>query len=135
MAFPNGAVITPDGSTLIIAETMAGRLSAFSIADDGTLYDRRIWAELEFAAPDGICLDAQGQVWFANAATNVCQRVAEGGAVTATATTTQTAFACALGGEDLSTLFVMTAPTSSRFHVADARLGAIESVHVDVPGV
>ena len=135
MAFPNGAVITPDGSTLIIAETMAGRLSAFSIADDGTLHDRRLWAELEFAAPDGICLDAEGQVWYANAATNACQRVREGGAVTATATTTQTAFACALGGEDRSTLFVMTAPTSSRFHVADARLGAIESVLVDVPGV
>ena len=134
MAFPNGTVLTPDGATLIVAETMAARLTAFSVADDGTLHDRRVWAELEFAAPDGICLDAAGQVWFANAISQTCQRVREGGEVTATATTTQTAFACALGGDDGSTLFVMSAPTSSRFRVANARLGAIESVRVDVPG-
>ncbi len=134
LSFPNGAVITPDGSTLIIAETLAGRLTAFTVAEDGTLHDRRVWATLEFAAPDGICLDAEGQVWFANAATNACQRVREGGEVTATATTTQTAFACALGGDDGSSLYVMTAPTSSRFHAADTRFAAIESVRVDVPG-
>lgn len=134
MAFPNGAVLTPDGSTLIVAETMAMRLTAFTVDDDGTLRDRRVWAPLEFAAPDGICLDAEGQVWFANALTNTCQRVAPGGGITASATTTQTAFACALGGPDRTTLFVMTAPTSDRFKVADARLGAIEAVSVDVPG-
>lgn len=134
MSFPNGAVITPDGSTLVVAETMASRLTAFTVAPDGTLHDRRVWAQLDFAAPDGICLDADGQVWFANAISNTCQRVQEGGTITATVSTTQTAFACALGGEDLSTLYVMTAPTSSRFHVANARLGAVESVRVDVPG-
>jgi len=134
MAFPNGAVLTPDGSTLIVAETMAMRLTAFTVDDDGTLRDRRVWAPLEFAAPDGICLDSEGQVWFANALTNTCQRVAPGGEITASATTTQTAFACALGGQDRTTLFVMTAPTSDRFKVADARLGAIEAVRVDVPG-
>ncbi len=134
MAFPNGAVLTPDGSTLIVAETMAMRLTAFTVDEDGTLRDRRVWAPLEFAAPDGICLDSEGQVWFANALTNTCQRVAPGGEITASATTTQTAFACALGGPDRTTLFVMTAPTSDRFKVADARLGAIEAVNVDVPG-
>ena len=134
LSFPNGSVITPDGSTLIIAETLAGRLTAFTVAEDGTLHDRRVWAALEFAGPDGICLDAEGQVWFANAATNRCQRVREGGEITATATTTQTSFACALGGDDGSTLYVMTAPTSSRFRAAHTRLAAIESVRVDVPG-
>ncbi len=134
LAFPNGAVITPDGATLIIAETMASRLTAFTIAGDGTLHERRVWAQLEFAAPDGICLDAEGLVWYANAITNQCVRVAEGGAVLDIATTTQTAFACALGGATGSTLYVMTAPSSDRFKVANARLGAIESVEVAVPG-
>ncbi len=135
LAFPNGAVVTADGTTLIVAETLASRLSAFTIADDGTLHDRRVWAPLQFAAPDGICLDAQGLVWYANAITNQCVRVAEGGEIADVATTTQTAFACSLGGTTGSTLYVMTAPTSDRFRAADTRLGAIESVEVAVPAL
>ena len=67
MHFPNGCVITPDGKTLIVAETLAMQLSAFDIGTDGTLSNRRVWARLGMRAPDGICLDADGHVWIANA--------------------------------------------------------------------
>ena len=134
LAFPNGTVITPDGSTLIIGETLGSKLTAFDVADDGTLSNRRVWAPLEYVASDGMCLDAQGQVWLANAVTNTCLRVREGGEITATVTTTQTAFACVLGGEDRTTLFVMTAPTSDRFRAADATRGRIETAVVAVAG-
>lgn len=134
MAFPNGSVITPDGKTLIVGETMAFRLSAFDIASDGTLANRRVWAQLNFVATDGMCLDADGQVWLANALTKECLRVKEGGEITGTVTTTQTAFACMLGGHDRRTLFIMTAPTSNRFEIADATYGQIETAHVATPG-
>jgi sugar lactone lactonase YvrE len=134
MAFPNGAVITPDGTTLIIGETMAFRLSAFDIAPDGTLSGRRVWAQMDFVATDGMCLDAEGQVWLANAVTSQCLRVAEGGEITATVSTSQTSFACMLGGDDRRSLFIMSAPSSDRFKIADVTLGRIEVVEVDVPG-
>ena len=69
LSFPNGTVITPDGRTLIVAETLAGRLTAFDVGDDGELSGRRVWAALPWCAPDGICLDAEGRVWVANAIT------------------------------------------------------------------
>ncbi|MGC8510455.1 MAG: SMP-30/gluconolactonase/LRE family protein [Acidimicrobiales bacterium] len=134
LAFPNGAVITPDESTLIVAETMAARLSAFTIAADGTLHDRREWAALPRVAPDGICLDGEGQVWVANARAAECLRVREGGEISARATTTQTAYACALGGDDRRTLYVMSAPSSNRFTIGSTTRAAIESCRVDVPG-
>lgn len=134
MAFPNGSVITPDGMTLIVAETLAARLSAFTITARGTVVDRRIWAPLEFVAPDGICLDADAQVWVANALTNQCLRVTEGGDVTAIVETTKRAYACMLGGPDRTRLFVMTAPTSDRFAVASLTEAAIEAADVEVPG-
>lgn len=81
LAFPNGSVVTPDGSTLIVAESMAGRLTAFGIAADGTLHDRRVWAELGGGAADGITLDAEGAVWYADPRRDCCVRVAEGGEV------------------------------------------------------
>lgn len=130
MAFPNGSVITPDGKTLIVGETMAFRLTAFDINPDGTLSNRRIWAQLDFVATDGMCLDADGQIWLANALTNQCLRVKEGGEITGTVTTTQTAFACMLGGTDGKTLFIMTAPSSDRFRIADKTDGRLESVRV-----
>ena len=135
MVFPNGSLISPDGATLYVNETLASRVSAFTINADGTLRDRRVWAQLEFVATDGSCLDADGQIWVANAIAPQCLRLNEGGEVTATVTTSQIAFACMLGGEDRRTLFVMTAPTSSRFEVADVRSAKIESVRVDVAGV
>jgi sugar lactone lactonase YvrE len=134
MAFPNGMVITPDGHTLIVGETMTFRLTAFDVASDGTLSNRRVWAQLDFVATDGMCLDAEGQIWVANALTTQCLRVREGGDVTGIVETTQTAFACALGGLSRTKLYVMTAPSSDRFKIAHARSGAIEGVDVRVPG-
>ncbi|MHB1088025.1 MAG: SMP-30/gluconolactonase/LRE family protein [Acidimicrobiales bacterium] len=134
MAFPNGSVITPDGRTLIVGETLAFRLSAFDIDPNGTLSNRRVWAQLDFVATDGMCLDAGGQIWLANALSDRCLRVKEGGEITAEVITTQTAFACMLGGEDRATLFIMSAPTSDRFKIADQTLGRIEVAHVTVPG-
>jgi sugar lactone lactonase YvrE len=93
-----------------------------------------VWAQLDFVATDGMCLDAEGQIWLANALTNRCLRVKEGGEITAEVTTTQTAFACMLGGEDRTTLYVMTAPTSDRFKIADQTLGRIEAANVSVAG-
>jgi len=134
MAFPNGSVITPDGTTLIVGETLAFRLSAFDIHSDGTLSNRRVWAQLDFVATDGMCLDSEGQIWLANALTNRCLRVKEGGEITAEVATSQTAFACMLGGDDRSTLFIMSAPTSDRFKIADQTLGRIEVARVTTPG-
>jgi sugar lactone lactonase YvrE len=134
LAFPNGTVITPDGKTLIVGETMTFRLTAYDINTDGTLSNRRVWAQLDFVATDGMCLDADGQIWLANALTNQCLRVREGGEITGVVETTQTAFACALGGANRSTLYVMSAPTSDRFKIADTTLGTIEVTDVRVPG-
>jgi sugar lactone lactonase YvrE len=135
MAFPNGAVLADDGRTLIIAETFGQRLSAFDVGDDGTLSNRRVFAQLEaLVFPDGICLDAERQVWIANAASRECLRVKEGGEVTARLATSLTSFACMLGGEDRRTLFAMTAPRSTTAAVATVREARIESCVVDVPG-
>jgi sugar lactone lactonase YvrE len=134
MIFPNGIVITPDGRTLMVAETMAFRVSAFDIAADGTLSNRRVWAQLDGVAPDGMCLDSDGQLWIANALGKQCVRVKEGGVVTATVTTNRLAFACMLGGSDRRTLYIMTAKASSRFDIEDKTVAAIESVAVPVAG-
>jgi sugar lactone lactonase YvrE len=104
--FPNGMAVTPDGATLIIAESFAGRLSAFDIEDDGALSNRRVWAELGEGG-DGICLDAEGAVW--TPAFNACLRVAEGGEVLQRIELDRFGFACMLGGEDGRTLFIMAA--------------------------
>jgi sugar lactone lactonase YvrE len=134
MGFPNGSVITADNRTLIVAETMPFRLTAFDIAVDGTLSNRRIWAQLDFVPADGICLDDEGHVWVANALQPQCIRVREGGEITDQVTTSQTSFACMLGGADRRSLFVMTAPSSDRFEIADKRLGRIEKALVAIPG-
>jgi sugar lactone lactonase YvrE len=134
MDFPNGTVITPDGATLIVGETLSCRLSAFDIANDGTLSNRRVWAQMEFVYNDGMCLDAEGQIWVANAVAPHCLRVREGGEITAMVETSQISFACMLGGGDRRSLFVMTAPTSDRFEIADRHDGRIEVVEVTVPG-
>jgi len=132
--FPNGSVITPDGATLIVGETLSCRLSAFHIAADGTLSQRRVWAQLEAVYTDGMCLDDEGQIWLANAIAPQCLRVREGGEITGVVTTSQIAFACMLGGEERRSLYVMTAPTSDRFTIADSLLGRIEMAEVAVRG-
>jgi sugar lactone lactonase YvrE len=134
LAFPNGSVITDDGATLIIAESFAGHLTAFDRAPDGSLSGRRVWAPLDGVAPDGICLCADGSVWVANAAGAECVRVAEGGQVLERVTTNQLCYACMLGGEDRTTLFLVTAPTSHAALAGAERNGALEKIQTSVPG-
>lgn len=135
MAFPNGSVITPDGGTLIVGETMRMRLTAFDITADGTLTNRRTFAQLELVPTDGICLDADGQVWVANALAPEAIRVKEGGQITERVTTSQTCFACMLGGASGTILFTMTAPSSDHKIVgAGPLLGRIEACEVSVAG-
>jgi sugar lactone lactonase YvrE len=110
LLFPNGSVITPDGSTLIVGESFGGVYQAFTINDDATLSDRRVWAEIPGTAPDGCSLDDEGGIWFSDALGSQILRVVEGGEVTHTIATPQATFACALGGDDGKTLFVLTAP-------------------------
>ena len=135
LIFPNGMVITPDGKTMIVAETLALRLTAFDIAPDGSLSNRRVWADLSahMAAPDGICLDAEGAVWIANALAPRLMRIGEGGVVLDDVETTMNTYACMLGGPEGKHLFAMTAPTSDSRHAPLAPNGAIEVVQVGVP--
>ncbi len=134
VVFPNGAVITDDGSTLILAETLARRITAFDRAEDGTLSRRRLWASLEAGSPDGICLDAEGRVWVANAAAPECLLLAEGGEVVGRVLTSQNCYACMLGGTDRRTLYLMTAPTGTDEVARAAPKGRIEQATVGVPG-
>jgi sugar lactone lactonase YvrE len=106
MAFPNGMAVTPDDSTLIVAESYGNRLTAFDIADDGSLENRRVWADLGGGVPDGICIDAEGAVWYADVPNRRCVRVREGGQVLDTVEHDRGCFACILGGPDGRTLFV-----------------------------
>jgi sugar lactone lactonase YvrE len=107
VAFPNGIVVTPDNSTLIVAESYANRLTAFDIAADGSLSNRRMWAELGGGVPDGICLDAEGAVWYGDVPNKRCVRVREGGEVLQTIALDRGCFACMLGGPDGKTLFMV----------------------------
>lgn len=134
MGFPNGSVIFPDGRTLVVAESMSSCLTAFDVAPDGSLSDRRVWAALQGCAPDGICLDAEGCIWMANAVGTECLRVAEGGEVVDRVATSQLCFACMLGGADRRTLYTMTAPSSPEQGLGDRRDGRVERATVDVPG-
>jgi sugar lactone lactonase YvrE len=134
LAFPNGAVITDDGATLIIAESMGQKLTAFDRAADGSLTGRREWAPLPGVAPDGICLCADGSVWVANALGQECLRVAEGGNVLERIETSQGCFACMLGDDDRKTLYLITAASSDAAKARVDRHGAIERVRASVPG-
>ncbi len=134
LAFPNGTVITEDGATLIIAESMGGRLSAFDRAADGTLSNRREWAVLTGVAPDGICLCADGTVWVANAGGHECIRVSEGGEVLERVATGMNCYACMLGDDDRRTLYLVTALDSHDTKARAERNGAIERVRTTVPG-
>ncbi|MFE2723807.1 SMP-30/gluconolactonase/LRE family protein [Kitasatospora sp. NPDC059327] len=131
LAFPNGMAVTPDGSTLIVAESHAARLTAFTIGPGGELTDRRVWAEVAGSAPDGISLDAEGAVWFADVPGRCCVRVREGGEVLRRIAFDRGCFSCALGGPDGRTLFV----TAARWPPPQGtRTGRLLAVEVDVPG-
>jgi sugar lactone lactonase YvrE len=107
LAFPNGMAISRDGTTLIVAESYANRLTAFDIGGDGSLGGRRVWAETPGDHPDGICLDAEGALWYADVANQHCVRVRAGGEVLATAQTDRGAFSCTLSRGPDPRLFVV----------------------------
>ena len=134
LRFPNGSVITPDGRTLIVGESMGTRYTAFTIDDDGSLADRRVWAEVPGMSPDGCALDHDGAIWMADARGSGCHRVAEGGAILDSVVASQPVFACALGGPARDRLFLVTAPQFGDAACRGKGLGRIETVHVDVPG-
>jgi sugar lactone lactonase YvrE len=107
IAFPNGMAVTPDSSTLIVADSYGKELTGFDIDADGGLSNRRAWADLGDGVPDGICIDAEGAVWYADVPNRRCVRVAEGGEVLETIRLDRGCFACMLGGADGRTLFVV----------------------------
>ena len=107
LAFPNGMLVMPDDATLVVAESYAKRLTAFDIAADGGLSNRRVWAELGDGVPDSICADADNAIWYADVPNRRCVRVREGGEVLQTVEIDRGCFACALGGGDGTTLFLL----------------------------
>ena len=126
IAFGNGMAITEDGSTLIVAESWARRLSAFDIAPDGGLSNRRIWADTGDGPPDGICMDAEEAVWYADVPNKRCVRVREGGEVLQMIELDRGGFACMLGGPDGRTLFMLTAAWAGMENTDDsARTGQL----------
>jgi sugar lactone lactonase YvrE len=150
LRFPNGSVITPDGNTLIVGETFGNRLTAFTITADGSLGDRRSWAQFGptpelttraemvkqlTVAPDGCCLDAEGHVWVADAVNNRCVRVAPGGEIVEEIRTPDGLgiFACMLGGDDGRTLLLCCAPDSAAKRRAAAHEAVLMTCEVDVP--
>jgi sugar lactone lactonase YvrE len=131
IAFPNGMVVSPDNSTLIVAESYGKRLTAFDIAADGGLSNRRIWADLGDGVPDGICLDAEGAVWYADVPNKRCVRVREGGEVLQTIDLDRGCFACMLGGVREPALLLVAAEwrgLAEMAEVAQARTGVILTV-------
>jgi sugar lactone lactonase YvrE len=109
LAFPNGMAVTPDNRTLIVAESWAERLTAYDVAADGTLSRRRVWAATPGDHPDGLCLDTDGAVWYADVGNAHCRRVREGGEILDTVDAGRGAFACMLGGPEARTLFILAA--------------------------
>lgn len=128
LLFPNGTVITPDGKILVIGETWGRCLTAFDVATDGKLSNRRVWANLDPHLPDGICLDAEGAIWVADPLGNCVVRVKEGGEITGKLNTGRGAFACMLGGDDGRSLYICTAEGTG-----SEAAGRIEMQRVDVP--
>jgi sugar lactone lactonase YvrE len=112
--------VTPDNSTLVVAESYASRLTAFDIAADGDLSNRRVWADVGKGVPDGICLDAEGAAWYADVPNRCCVRVKEGGEVLETIELDRGCFACMLGGPDRRTLFIV----AREWHGLDSSRGA-----------
>lgn len=148
LAFPNGTVIFPDGRTLVVAETLGGRLTAFDIEDDGALTNRRVWAQLSDVpdtddlmeliaaggvAPDGIALDAEGAIWAADALGARVIRVREGGQILDELAPGTGVFACGLAGADGRTLVMCAAPSFAEHERRDTREAQLLATEVDVP--
>ncbi len=134
MQFPNGSVIPPDGKTIVIGESGGHRLTEFDIAADGSLINRRVFAELGEALPDGIALDAEGAIWVAAPFTHELLRVRRGGEITERIKRDQMPIACALGGPGRRTLFVLSADTVIPDECRQKRSARVEITEVEVPG-
>jgi sugar lactone lactonase YvrE len=135
LSFPNGMLVMPGGQTLIVAESYAKRLTAFEIAADGGLSNRRVWAELRDGVPDGICADAENAVWYADVPNKRCVRVREGGEVLDTVHLDRGCFACALGGPDRSTLFMIATEWSNPANMFQGpRTGQVLATRAPAPG-
>jgi sugar lactone lactonase YvrE len=133
--FPNGMAVTPDNSTLICAESYGKRLSAFDIAPDGSLSNRRVWADLGDGVPDGICVDEDGAVWYGDVPNKRCVRVREGGGVLQTIELDRGCFACMLGGADRTTLFMVATEWRGTEQMADGRrTGQVLTAAAPTPG-
>jgi sugar lactone lactonase YvrE len=133
--FANGIAVTPDNSTLIVAESYGKRLTGFDIAADGSLSNRRVWADLGDGVPDGICLDAEGAVWYGDVPNKRCVRVREGGEVLQTVELDRGCFACMLGGVDRRTMFMVAREwRGSASMTDDARTGRVLTVEAPAPG-
>jgi len=135
IAFPNGMAITPDNSTLIVAESYGQKLTAFQIAADGSLSEPWSWADLGDGVPDGICLDAEGAIWYADVPNQQCVRVREGGQVLQTVRLDRGCFSCALGGTDRTTLFMMATQWRGTDRMTDTlRTGQVLTARVPAAG-
>jgi sugar lactone lactonase YvrE len=133
--FGNGMAVTPDNATLIVAESHGNRLTAFDIAADGGLSPGRLWADLGGGYPDGICIDAEGAVWYADVPNKRCVRVREGGEVLQTVEVDRGCFACMLGGPDGRTLFIVAARWLGMDKMFDQpRTGRLLAVQAPAPG-
>src|SRR5919202_1716261 len=134
VAFPNGMVVTPDDATLILAESYGKKLTAFDIAADGSLANRRTWAALDGGYPDGICLDVEGAIWYADVPNRRWVRVREGGTVLQTVDLDRGCFACMLGGVDNRTLFIVAAAWNGPESMSGGqRTGLVLSVEAPAP--
>ena len=137
LQFGNGMAVTPDNATLIVAESHGNRLTAFDIAADGGLSGRRVWAGLGRGVPDGICIDADGAVWYADVPNRRCVRVREGGEVLQTIDLDRGGFACMLGGEDGRTLFMVAAEwrgMEAAAEVMQEKTGQVLAAPAPAPG-
>ncbi len=136
IAFPNGMAVTADNSTLIVADSYRHSLVAFDIDPDGGLSNRRVWADVGDGVPDGICVDAQDAVWYADVPNKRCVRVAEGGKVLQTVALDRGGFACALGGPDRTTLFITAAEWRgmTESEMVTPGSGQVLAIQVDLPG-
>jgi sugar lactone lactonase YvrE len=134
IAFPNGMAVTADNKTLIIAESYGKCLTAFDIAENGDLSNRRMWASLGAGVPDGICIDAENAVWYADVPNKNCVRVREGGAILQTVQLDRGGFACMLGGADRTTLFIMTAEWHGMSKLDAPPNGQVLSVNAPAAG-
>jgi sugar lactone lactonase YvrE len=132
--FPNGSVITPDGKTLIVGESLGHRLTAFQIEDDGSLINQSVWAELGDAVPDGIALDARNGVWVASPLSRELLYVAQDGELEQRIKCDSMPIACALGGPARKTLFVLLADSINPDECRANRSARIDVMEVAVAG-